>query len=235
MIHSYSLVHDDLPAMDDDALRRGRPTMHVVYGDGLAILAGDGLLTEAFGLIAGRHRRVAAGHAEAPADRLAARDACLPPRPAPPAWSAARRSTCAAAGKAPGRATPIANAARARGHASPQDRRAHPRRGGPRRASAWAASESALAALDDYARELGLAFQIIDDVLDVEGSPEALGKTAGKDAAAGKATYPALYGLEESRRLAALTASPAPRRRSTRPASAAGSPRSPSGAFTRDA
>jgi geranylgeranyl pyrophosphate synthase len=108
----------------------------------------------------------------------------------------------AAAGKAPGRAAPIVS--------PPALEDMHRRKTGALiRAAAVlggisvGASEPALAALDDYARELGLAFQIIDDVLDVAGSPDVLGKTAGKDAAAGKATYPAFYGLDESRRLAA--------------------------------
>jgi geranylgeranyl pyrophosphate synthase len=203
MIHSYSLIHDDLPAMDNDALRRGRPTSHVVYGDGLAILAGDGLLTEAFAVLA---------HSPSPASA-----------PGAPQADASRRlracallaSAAGAAGMVGGQAIDLAAAGRVPGHPAPIDTPAalqdmHARKTGAliRAATSMGAlltgaSDDLVHAVDDYARELGLAFQIVDDVLDVEGSNEALGKTAGKDAAAGKPTYPALYGIEESRRLAA--------------------------------
>jgi geranylgeranyl pyrophosphate synthase len=193
MIHTYSLVHDDLPAMDDDALRRGRPTTHVVYGDGLAILAGDGLLTEAFGVLARRPSGAAAG-GESPA----AADRCL----------RAVNVLAAAAGVAGmvgGQAIDL--------DVSAEDAAAledlHLRKTGALiRAAAslgaimTGASERAIQAIDAYARDLGLAFQIIDDVLDVEGSAEALGKTAGKDARQGKPTFPAFYGVAESRRRA---------------------------------
>jgi geranylgeranyl pyrophosphate synthase len=203
MIHSYSLIHDDLPAMDDDALRRGRPTTHVVYGDGLAVLAGDGLLTEAF--------------AQAAGPAASSRD----PGPGEPGGErrlAAVRVLAAAAGAAGmvgGQAIDLAAAGLVRGRATPlQDHAAledmHRRKTGALiRAAATlggisvGAENPVLLALDAYARELGLAFQIIDDVLDVEGSKEVLGKTAGKDAATGKLTYPALFGVAASRRLAA--------------------------------
>ena len=241
MIHSYSLVHDDLPAMDDDALRRGRPTSHVVYGDGLAILAGDGLLTEAFG-VHRRSRRHARRRCRArrsrrrPTRRAARRRACSPPRPG-------------AAGMVGGQAIDLAAAGT---RAGPRDAASldapaledmHARKTGALiRAAAVlgaiiaGAERAAVAAIDDYARDLGLAFQIIDDVLDVEGSNDALGKTAGKDAAAGKPTYPALYGLEESRRLAAALRRRAPRQRSARRATRRPARRdSPTGASARDA
>jgi geranylgeranyl diphosphate synthase type II len=194
MIHTYSLVHDDLPAMDDDTLRRGRATTHVVFGDGLAILAGDGLLTEAFGVLvrwpspACGDRRVDAP----PADRCLRAVSVL-------------AEAAGVAGMVGGQAIDLR--ASAKDAASLED--LHLRKTGALiRASSVigaimaSATDSAMAAVDAYARDLGLAFQIIDDVLDVEGSNAGLGKTAGKDAAQGKATFPAFYGVAASRRLA---------------------------------
>jgi geranylgeranyl pyrophosphate synthase len=204
-VHAYSLVHDDLPAMDDDALRRGRPTTHVVFGDGIAILAGDGLLTEAFAVLAESPSPAAPpGAPEAPpASRLRA--------------VAALAAAAGAAGMVGGQAIDLAAAGRVRADqasGAALDANAledmHARKTGAliraaatMGAMAVGADERRLAAVDAYARELGLAFQIIDDILDVEGSHEQLGKSAGKDVAAGKLTYPALYGLDGSRRLAA--------------------------------
>jgi geranylgeranyl pyrophosphate synthase len=204
MIHSYSLIHDDLPAMDNDALRRGRPTSHVVHGDGLAILAGDGLLTEAFGVIAQAPSAASLPGAPAadPTRRLRA-IAILAGAAGAAGMVGGQAIDLAAAGRVPGRAAPIAHAA------ALEDMHAR-KTGALIRAAATTgavlvgADAGVVAAIDDYARELGLAFQIIDDVLDVEGSNEALGKTAGKDAAAGKPTYPAHFGVAESRRLAAV-------------------------------
>jgi geranylgeranyl diphosphate synthase type II len=203
MIHSYSLIHDDLPAMDNDELRRGRPTSHVVHGDGLAILAGDALLTEAFAVIAGPASGVLAADAEVadPSRRLRAVQLLA--------------VAAGAKGMVGGQAIDLAAAGRVPGHTARLDQSAaledmHARKTGALIAASATigavlagAQEPVVHAIGAYARELGLAFQIIDDVLDVEGSDEALGKTAGKDAAAGKPTYPALYGLEESRRKAA--------------------------------
>jgi geranylgeranyl pyrophosphate synthase len=202
MVHTYSLVHDDLPAMDDDALRRGRPTTHVVYGDGLAILVGDGLLTEAFSVL------TAATSAVIPADA-----------PQPTADQRLRAvailsHAAGAIGMVGGQAIDLAAAGRVTGVATsrfdaPALEDMHARKTGAliRAASVLGAvvtgaDELTIGAIDAYARELGLAFQIVDDLLDVEGSRDALGKTAGKDAAAGKPTYPALHGLETSRRFA---------------------------------
>ncbi len=201
MIHTYSLVHDDLPAMDDDTLRRGRPTAHVVHGEGIAILSGDGLLTEAFVLMA-REPATAASLAsgELAARKLRALQAVA--------------TAAGAIGMVGGQALDLAAVGRA-GDATVQlDAAAlrviHEKKTGALiRAAATAGAIMAgapvdlVAAIDTYATELGLAFQIVDDILDVEGASAELGKTAGKDAAAGKLTYPALYGLEESRRLAA--------------------------------
>jgi geranylgeranyl diphosphate synthase type II len=198
MIHTYSLVHDDLPAMDDDTLRRGRPTLHVVHGEGTAILAGDGLLTEAFALLA----REPAG--------------------LEPALLGRRMRTIAeialaagALGMAGGQAIDLAAAeAAARDGRTPEFsleslRQMHAMKTGALiRASAVAgaimagATQAAIESIASYAEALGLAFQIVDDILDVEGATEDLGKTAGKDAAAGKPTYPGLVGLERSRALA---------------------------------
>lgn len=203
MIHCYSLVHDDLPAMDDDTLRRGRPTTHVVYGDGVAVLAGDGLLTEAFGLLAASPSPVAPiGAPEAPADRRLRVLSVL-------------ATAAGAIGMVGGQTIDLRAAGRVPAHpADPLSERElrdmHARKTGALiRASAVAGAmitgvdDAVIAAVDAYANELGLAFQIIDDVLDVEGSDAGLGKTAGKDAAHNKPSYAALHGVEESRRLAA--------------------------------
>ncbi len=198
MIHTYSLIHDDLPAMDDDTLRRGRPTLHVVHGEGTAILAGDGLLTEAFALLA-----------REPADLE-------------PSLLGRRMRTIAviahaagALGMVGGQAIDLAAAEEAARAGCTPDlglealRRMHAMKTGALiRASAVAGAimaggtGAAIEAIASYATALGLAFQIVDDILDVEGATEDLGKTAGKDAAAGKPTYPAIVGLERSRALA---------------------------------
>ena len=201
LIHTYSLVHDDLPAMDNDTLRRGRPTNHVVFGEGMAILAGDGLLTEAFTLLA----RQPVLSPLVDAHELAARK-----------LEAIRviSEAAGAAGMVGGQAIDL-QAAQPEADAldGPALQGMHARKTGALiRGSAGAgaamagASPAQRAAIDAYAEQLGLAFQIVDDILDVEGASADLGKTAGKDAAAGKPTYPALFGLEESRRLAAACA-----------------------------
>jgi geranylgeranyl pyrophosphate synthase len=185
--------------MDNDTMRRGRPTLHVVAGEGMAILAGDGLLTEAFALlareprdtspaVAARKLKVIGAIAEAagPAGMVGGQAidlACVTPDPS-------------------GRRLPALDADGVRGM--------HARKTGALiRASAVAGaimgggSDRAVTAIDAAAADFGLAFQIVDDVLDVEGASKELGKTAGKDAAAGKPTYPSLYGLERSRQMAA--------------------------------
>ena len=193
LIHTYSLVHDDLPAMDNDTMRRGRPTSHVVFGEGLAILAGDGLLTEAFALMS----REPAAAEPAMAARLLRAIRIVAEAAGP----------CGMVG---GQAIDLEAAGSGAAFDGEGLRAMHARKTGALiRAAAAAggvmagAGDAHLAALEGFASELGLAFQIVDDILDVEGASHDLGKTTGKDAAAGKPTYPALFGLETSRTMAA--------------------------------
>jgi geranylgeranyl diphosphate synthase type II len=189
-IHTYSLIHDDLPAMDDDLLRRGRPTNHVVHGEGMAILAGDGLLTEAFALMANEPD-----------------DLSLAPRKLKAIGTVAMAA--GAGGMVGGQALDLkaVGAASSFDMASLQEMHAR-KTGALIRAAAAAgaimagASDEVVRAVEEYGRQIGLAFQIVDDILDVEGEVRDLGKTTGKDAKAGKPTYPAVHGLEASRRLA---------------------------------
>jgi geranylgeranyl pyrophosphate synthase len=196
LIHTYSLIHDDLPAMDNDTLRRGRPTLHVVYGDGIAILAGDGLHAEAFALLA---REPICHDPEIVARKLRVLQVV----------GGAAGST----GLVGGQTIDLQAAGQAPGHAVTLDadglRAMHARKTGALiRASAVSGAimcggdEHLVHAIDRYAADLGLAFQIVDDILDVEGSARELGKTVGKDASDAKPTYPALFGLERSRLLA---------------------------------
>jgi geranylgeranyl pyrophosphate synthase len=202
MIHSYSLVHDDLPAMDNDDMRRGRPTTHIVYGDGLAILAGDGLLTDAFDVIASVPSPASAPNApSASADRRLYAVRVLAHAAGATGMVGGQAIDLAAAGV-------VGASSAALDAASLEDM--HLRKTGAliRAATTMGAilvgaNDETVRALDDYAREIGLAFQIVDDILDVEGSNADLGKTAGTDAAAGKPTFPAIYGLAHSRELAA--------------------------------
>jgi farnesyl diphosphate synthase len=187
LIHAYSLVHDDLPAMDDDDMRRGRPTCHIVFGEAMAILAGDALQALAFEILARGNR----------------------------ARGMEMLSTlgyaCGAEGMAGGQALDLNATGRKLSlteleymHACKTGAliRAAVRLG----ALTASADKQSLETLDRYASALGLAFQVRDDILDVEGASEVLGKTAGKDAAQGKSTFPSLMGLDASRaRLAELT------------------------------
>jgi len=186
-IHTYSLIHDDLPGMDDDDLRRGKPTNHVVYGEGIAVLAGDALLTLAFELAnqtkpTKRYKpndfvgelAKAAGHVQLIAGQVADLE---------------------------GEGKPVSRA---------QLRYIHERKtaalltcsvrlGG----MSANATPRQLKTLTDFGYHVGLAFQVIDDILDVTQSSEHLGKTAGKDIAVQKATYPSVVGLEKSKKIAA--------------------------------
>jgi farnesyl diphosphate synthase len=190
LIHAYSLVHDDLPAMDDDALRRGQPTVHVAFDEATAILAGDALQSQAFVVLA---------------------NAALP--------DAARAALCAelasaAAGMCAGQALDIDATGRASAFDIASLERLHALKTGAllraavrMGAIAAGADAASRAALDRFADALGLAFQVRDDLLDVEGESATLGKTVGKDAAQAKPTFPALIGVAASRaRLDALAA-----------------------------
>ena len=189
LIHTYSLVHDDLPAMDDDTLRRGRPTVHVVYGEAMAILAGDALLTEGLGLLA----RFPEGEE----------------------WAARRAEAVALVAEAAGAAGMVGGQVEdleATGTAGPEaDRerldRIHRHKTGClirvslELGALWAGAESGLRRrIASWGAGLGLAFQIADDILDRTASAAELGKSPGKDAAAGKLTYVTVYGLEAARR-----------------------------------
>lgn len=193
LIHAYSLVHDDLPAMDDDALRRGKPTVHVAFDEATAILAGDALQTAAFEALAladwpdAGKVRVLAGLAAASGSR----------------------------GMCGGQQLDMDG----NGHALTLDalRTVHALKTGALikaaiRMPALLAGADAeeLAALSAFADDLGLAFQIQDDILDVEASTEQLGKSAGKDAAQDKSTYPALLGLDGAKQLLAQLAARMP-------------------------
>lgn len=187
MIHTYSLIHDDLPAMDDDDLRRGRPTCHKVYGEGAAILAGDALLALAF--------------------EITARDI------RPPAVATACCAVLAhAAGPTElvgGQADDLANEFLAGGLETLES--IHARKTGAMflaslqlGALVAQADTARLQALVDYGTRLGLAFQITDDLLDVRGDAAAVGKRVGKDGDRGKLTFPGLLGIDESVRRAEL-------------------------------
>jgi geranylgeranyl diphosphate synthase type II len=196
MIHTYSLIHDDLPAMDNDTLRRGRPTAHVVFGDGIAILAGDALHAEAFTLLA----REPAGDDPEIARRKLRALRIVGEAAGPAGMVGGQTIDLQAAGQAPGERLILdADSLRAM----------HARKTGALiRASAVVgavmvgAAEPLVEAIDRYAIDLGLAFQVVDDILDVEGSPEQLGKSSGKDARGEKPTYPAFFGIERSRAIA---------------------------------
>jgi geranylgeranyl diphosphate synthase type II len=182
-IHTYSLVHDDLPSMDNDDFRRGRPTCHKVFGDGIAVLAGDALLTIAFELVS----------TAKPAPRYD--------------MSILLGEIAAAAGSQRLIAGQVADLeAEGRNVSREQLRYIHENKTAAIltssvRLGAMSANADAkkLRAITGFGRGLGLAFQVIDDILDVTQTSEMLGKSAGKDVAAKKATYPAVIGLEKSR------------------------------------
>jgi len=192
LIHAYSLVHDDLPAMDDDAMRRGRPTCHVVFGEAMAILAGDALQALAFEILA--HDVHAGVDAARCVDMLRVLG-----------------RACGAEGMAGGQALDLAAVGRKLSldeleHMHACKTGALIRTAVRLGALAAGAEANALEALDRYAYAVGLAFQVRDDILDVEGESAVIGKTAGKDAAADKPTFPSIIGLAASRaRLAELT------------------------------
>jgi geranylgeranyl pyrophosphate synthase len=206
MIHTYSLIHDDLPSMDDDDLRRGRPTSHVVHGEGMEILAGDALQAEAFRLLA----REPQGHHPTLMMRKLRVLAVIADAAGAPGMVGGQAIDLGAIPPPSAKAT--GGMSREPSAALTPDglRDMHARKTGALiRASVAAgaimggATDALFASLDQYGTEIGLAFQIVDDILDEEGSAATLGKTAGKDRAAGKPTYPAFFGLDRSRELAA--------------------------------
>ena len=184
LIHTYSLIHDDLPCMDDDDLRRGQPTSHKVYGEGVAVLAGDALLTRAFALLAD----------------------ITPPKRYP--LAILLEETATASGSLQLIAGQVADLEAEKRKLSIADVRfIHERKTAAMivlalRIGAMTANATLgqLKALTEFGQALGLAFQIIDDILDVTQSSQQLGKSAGKDLKASKATYPAVIGLEASRK-----------------------------------
>ena len=190
IIHAYSLVHDDMPCMDNDVLRRGKPTVHVQFGQAQALLAGDALQALAFEILTPDDEQDTPPAMQAALCRLLARAA-------------------GAAGMAGGQAIDLASV----GQPLSEERlramhrcktgallQASVRMGAA--CAEQALPPAALAALDDYGAAIGLAFQVVDDVLDVTADSQALGKTASKDAAANKPTYVSLMGLPAARRLA---------------------------------
>jgi farnesyl diphosphate synthase len=194
IIHAYSLVHDDLPAMDDDALRRGRPTCHIVFGEAMAILAGDALQALAFEVLAN--------------DRALDTDAMTRLE-----MMRTLSLACGSHGMAGGQALDLAAVGQRLAPVELERMHVH-KTGALIRASvrlgalaAGCHDDAMLAALETYGHSIGLAFQIRDDLLDIEVETAQLGKTAGKDVAANKPTYPAILGVDASRaELAALTA-----------------------------
>jgi len=189
LIHTYSLVHDDLPAMDDDDFRRGRPTCHKVYGEAVAVLAGDALLTHAFQVLADP---TATG---VPAARRLQMIAEISAAAGSLGMVGGQTMDIQAEGKALDPTTLLTLHSKKTGALL----RASLRVGG----LAGGAGDAAMASLTRYGERLGLAFQIVDDILDIEGSSVEMGKTAGSDMRKQKATYPAVFGLEASRREAA--------------------------------
>ncbi len=189
LIHAYSLIHDDLPAMDDDDLRRGRPTCHKAYDEGTAVLAGDALQALAFEVLGGDDASLLGTAARLQQVQVLARG-------------------IGTAGMAGGQAIDL-EAVGQRLDAAGIEAMHRRKTGALIQASVLLGAIAAgitrgneYAALERYGAELGLAFQIQDDVLDVSGETLALGKTAGKDAAQGKPTYPSLFGLEQATLLA---------------------------------
>ena len=187
MIHTMSLIHDDLPSMDNDDLRRGRPTNHKVYGDAIAILAGDALLTRAFEMVSIRSPDV-------PPDRLLRVVAELSLAAGAPGLVGGQVVDL----ECEGRQVDLETLEYIHLNKTGALLKACVTCG----ALIGGASEELLIGLETYAKGIGLAFQIIDDILDVTASSDVLGKTAGKDLIADKTTYPKLLGLDESRRRA---------------------------------
>ncbi len=192
LIHTYSLIHDDLPSMDNDDLRRGKPTNHKIFGEAIAILAGDALLTEAFLLMSKENEGMGKKSIKPSTIIRVIREVAL---------------ASGLHGMVAGQAMDISSDSSKPDEETLNFIHLH------KTAALITASvriggilsnvkEKKLKALTEYGQKVGLAFQIIDDILDIEGSPEVLGKTAGSDIKMNKMTYPALYGIEKSRQKA---------------------------------
>lgn len=185
-IHTYSLIHDDLPAMDNDDFRRGKPTNHKVFGEGIAILAGDALLTQAFEIIAKAKATTRYGHQALIAELASA------------SGSLQLIAGQVADVEAEGRRIAAADLKYIHERKTSALLCCSVRLGG----MSANCTPAQLEALTSFGYNVGLAFQIIDDILDITQTSEQLGKTAGKDTAAEKATYPSIVGMERSRRIA---------------------------------
>ncbi len=189
LIHTYSLIHDDLPAMDDDDLRRGKPSNHKMFGEATAILAGDGLLTEAFGLMT---------KAEAPAENIVEAIGLM-------AYSA---GACGMVGGQDvdmdytGRDDVSLDELKIMHSMKTGALILSACKSGAILAKGTGATDDDVRRAEEYGRLIGVAFQIVDDVLDVVGDEASLGKPVGSDEEQGKSTYPSLIGLEESKELA---------------------------------
>lgn len=187
-IHTYSLIHDDLPAMDDDELRRGKPTNHMIYGEGQAILAGDGLLTWAFDLITDQQYKTLSAKQRLAIVQTVARAA-------------------GPLGMVGGQSLDIASENTDFPFSTLQT--IHKSKTGAlitcsvqAGAIGGGGNEKEIGALVDYGNQIGLAFQIVDDLLNATSTTTELGKAAGSDDSRGKATYPAFFGIEETRKKA---------------------------------
>ncbi|MBI4686671.1 MAG: polyprenyl synthetase family protein [Nitrospirae bacterium] len=185
LIHTYSLIHDDLPAMDNDALRRNKPTNHIVFGEAAAILAGDALLTDAFGMIAGANAK-----SEVLADIIKEVSyAC-----GPQGMVGGQMVDIMLEGKKAKKSEIVY----IHTHKTGAFIRASVRVG----AIMAGTAKNKLQALTTYGENIGLAFQIVDDILDITGTDRELGKTAGADISRGKNTYPTVFGIDKSRKKA---------------------------------
>ena len=188
LIHTYSLIHDDLPLMDDDDLRRGKPTNHKVFGEPIALLAGDGLLTEAFSLmtsvdISGKISPQILLRAISLISRAAGYDGMVGGQAVDIQWEGKRADLPVVRFMHIHKTGALITASVASG------------------AILGGADESQIEAITSYGEKIGLAFQISDDILDIEGDSKTMGKRAGADEEKGKMTYPAVLGLNESKRI----------------------------------
>ena len=188
LIHTYSLIHDDLPMMDDDDLRRGKPTNHKVFGEPIALLAGDGLLTEAFSLmtsadISGKISPQILLRAISLISRAAGYDGMVGGQAVDIQWEGKRADLPVVKFMHIHKTGALITASVASG------------------AILGGADESQIEAITSYGEKIGLAFQISDDILDIEGDSKTMGKKAGADEQKGKMTYPVVLGLNESKRI----------------------------------